>query len=289
MICLACKQEYNADLVQIRDHFLSQEVFAVSFCPNCELGKTMVPSDIDLAAYYASNDYVSHAAAGRNLLQAIYLLARRFTIKGKTKLIRRFTATGADVLDYGCGTGAFLTELKQAGYHITGIEPDPGARAIAAETTGQSIQADLQELAHDKLYDTITLWHVLEHTPAPREVLERLKSLLKPNGKMVIAVPNHKSRDCQHYGTAWAGYDVPRHLWHFSQESMLRISEHSRLKLIETIPMKLDAYYVSLLSEKYTGSPFPMQWPKAFLSGVQSNLSAGKTGEWSSLIYIFQA
>ena len=105
-------------------------------------------------------------------------------------------------------------------------------------------------------------------------------------GLLVIAVPNYRSRDAQHYGKYWAAYDVPRHLWHFSQESIRLLFTEKGFQLIGVKPMPFDAFYVSLLSEKYkTGS---MNFLKGGYQGLLSNLSALKTGEYSSLIYLLK-
>ena len=132
----------------------------------------------------------------------------------------------------------------------------------------------------------ITLWHVLEHLPNLERHIDRFDSLLKPSGTLVVAVPNFKSFDAQWYKNSWAGYDVPRHLWHFDQTGIRRLFESKGFKIETKIPMKFDAYYVSLLSEKYrTGKMNPF---RAFWIGLKSNLKARSSEEYSSLIYIIK-
>ncbi|MGY5352161.1 class I SAM-dependent methyltransferase [Wenyingzhuangia sp. IMCC45533] len=135
-------------------------------------------------------------------------------------------------------------------------------------------------------FDVITMWHVLEHVYDLDMYIYRLKKLLKPNGTLIIAVPNFKSFDAEHYKEFWAAYDVPRHLWHFSQTAIHRLFSTELIKVVQTIPMKFDAFYVSLLSEKYkTGKK---NFIKAFMNGIKSNRSAKRTGEYSSLIYVLK-
>ena len=135
-------------------------------------------------------------------------------------------------------------------------------------------------------FDVITLWHVLEHLPNLEEDIKIFKKLLKPNGRIIVAVPNFKSYDARHFKKFWAAYDVPRHLWHFSKESIPKVFSRVQMSLESTHPMLMDAYYVSMLSNKYkTGSH------KVFSSlctGLLSNLKALKTGEYSSLIYVLK-
>ena len=132
----------------------------------------------------------------------------------------------------------------------------------------------------------ITLWHVLEHIENLTEYIASLKKLLKENGTLVVAVPNYKSYDAKFYKEHWAAFDVPRHLWHFSQNSISKLFSQVSMGVVKTLPMKFDAYYVALLSEKYksgTMNPF-----KSLLRGFQSNNKARSTSEYSSLIYIIK-
>lgn len=103
---------------------------------------------------------------------------------------------------------------------------------------------------------------------------------------MFIALPNLESFDAKHYKAFWAAYDVPRHLYHFSQTSFTRLAQKEKLKLIDVKPMVFDSYYVSLLSEKYkTGKSNIIN---AFSNGYNSNKIAKKSGQYSSLIYVLQ-
>ena len=116
--------------------------------------------------------------------------------------------------------------------------------------------------------------------------VNRLYNKVKPNGTLIIAIPNFKSYDAQYYKSFWAAYDVPRHLWHFSKTAISRLLKKENLKLVETKPMIFDSFYVSLLSEKYkTGFMNPF---KAFWIGLQSNIKGKSTNEYSSHIYILK-
>ena len=135
-------------------------------------------------------------------------------------------------------------------------------------------------------YDVITMWHVLEHVENLQEYIQQLKDLLKENGTLLIAVPNYKSYDANYYKEFWAAYDVPRHLWHFSQASISKLFSVENISVVKTLPMKFDSYYVSLLSEKYkNGKMNPI---KAFLVGFTSNRKSKQTKEYSSLIYVLK-
>ena len=132
-------------------------------------------------------------------------------------------------------------------------------------------------------FDIITLWHVLEHLPNLEEHIETFKRLLKPNGTLIIAVPNYKSYDAKIYKTYWAAFDVPRHLWHFSKKSIKILMETFNMNVVKMYPMQFDAFYVSLLSEKYrTGR---MKIFRPLFVGLFSNVKAVWSKEYSSIIY----
>ena len=131
-----------------------------------------------------------------------------------------------------------------------------------------------------------TLWHVLEHIPDVDRAISLFHQSLRQQGLLVLALPNPNAKDAQVYGAHWAAWDVPRHLWHFTPQGIKSKLEHFGFVLKGTYPLPLDAFYVSLLSEGYKKSSF--RWLRAFWNGMKSNLSARKTGNYSSLIYIFQ-
>jgi 2-polyprenyl-3-methyl-5-hydroxy-6-metoxy-1,4-benzoquinol methylase len=182
-----------------------------------------------------------------------------------------------------------LKYFLERNWKISGVEPSANAREKASILTSQKIYQSIDQ-ANQSAFDVITLWHVLEHIHNLNETIEALKKILKPEGTLFIAVPNPSSKDSLHYQENWAGYDVPRHLWHFSRETIEILLRNHGLKIVAVEPMKLDSFYVSLLSENYTHqnrNKF-INALAALLVGLKSNLKAKKTGEYSSLIYIVQ-
>jgi len=174
-----------------------------------------------------------------------------------------------------------LSYCKNNNFNVTGIEPSDIARQQAIGK-GVNVYKEIDDVLGKK-FDVITMWHVLEHVPNLHEYLKHLKSLLNENGKLIVAVPNFKSYDAEYYKEYWAAYDVPRHLWHFSQKSISILFETVGMKVKKVHPMKYDSFYVSLLSEKNkTGKS---NFIKAFWVGLKSNLKASKTKQYSSLIY----
>lgn len=171
-----------------------------------------------------------------------------------------------------------------------GIEPDETARKVMKEKFNISSYLSLKEASADNNFnefDIITAWHVLEHIPDLKETMEIFKRILKNKSILIVAVPNPSSYDAKYYKEHWAAFDVPRHLWHFAPEHMIKLCTDHGFKLIETRPMAFDSFYVSMLSEQYKSGRTRLV--KAFWRGLVSNLKANKTGkEFSSQIYIFR-
>ncbi|WP_313791224.1 class I SAM-dependent methyltransferase [Lacinutrix neustonica] len=234
------------------------------------------PSADKLPAYYKSEDYISHTNAKRNLFEKVYHQIRNISLKRKLKLINSFNPEDKQLLDIGCGTGAFLKTAQNNGWHVCGVEPDTEARTVANNITNNKVfNVDHLLNLKEHSFDVITLWHVLEHLPNLDEQVSVLKRLLKPNGFLLIAVPNYKSYDASVYKNFWAAYDVPRHLWHFSQTAIKKLFGKEHMEVVKTYPMIFDAFYVSLLSEKYRNNS--MNLIRAFTVGLQSNLKAKRS------------
>ncbi|SHH99643.1 Methyltransferase domain-containing protein [Chryseolinea serpens] len=287
--CPVCQSISFQKFITAKDYTVSRETFALVKCDSCGFIFTNpIPDPERLGEYYLSDDYISHSKKATGVIDKIYVVARSFTLKWKLGLIQKYTGNqDKTILDYGCGTGDFLKACKDKGWVVTGVEPSEKARQLATDQTGEKIAASLKDV-ETKEFNTITLWHVLEHIEDLNHTLQQLKDKLSPNGTLLIAVPNHAAWDGTHYGQYWAGYDVPRHLWHFTQQTMTTLLTKNNLKLDDIVPMKLDAYYISLLSEKYkaNGKAGLAGMIIAAANGLRSNLSARKNKNYSSLIYI---
>ena len=283
--CPFCESENTRSYLKLKDYFLSQEDFEILECDNCKLLFTTPRPDASVIGnYYKSEDYLSHNEHKKGLVPWIYNQVKKVNISNKYKIACK-GFTKAKLLDFGCGVGDFLHYAQQNGCEITGCDMSEDARKFASEKLGKTIVSpnEIFALPHST-FDVITMWHVLEHIDNLKFQTEQLHRLLKDNGRLVIAVPNYMSYDAQYYKDKWAAYDVPRHLNHFHKESLQNIFAGSFE--LETIhPMKWDAFYISMMSEKYIGKG--NSFIKGILTGWKSNRKARKTGEYSSLIYVF--
>ena len=288
--CPVCNSTNIAAALQAKDNTVSKELFTIWQCGNCTLRFTQnIPDENDIGAYYQSSDYISHSNTNKGFINKLYHAVRSVTLSSKKNLVEKYSGKSkGSLLDVGAGTGAFASTMQKNGWNVTALEPDATARANAEKDFNITLQPSENLFSlKDGSFDAITLWHVLEHVHDLHNYINKFYSLLKEDGVLIIAVPNYTSYDANEYESAWAAYDVPRHLYHFSPKSMKTLLGKHKFKLKKYKPMWFDSYYISLLSEKYlTGKSNPL---KAFISGTISNLHTLKSKQKSSsIIYIAQ-
>jgi 2-polyprenyl-3-methyl-5-hydroxy-6-metoxy-1,4-benzoquinol methylase len=286
--CLICSNTNFDFYLSVKDHFLTGEEFHLVRCAGC--GFIFInprPDFSTIAQYYKSEDYISHDASKNDLVSRVYKIARDFSIRGKFNLVNKYAASGT-ILDYGCGTGEFLAYCSTKGFHTTGLEPSPKARKFATERHKIAVFEKTDQLANQSgKFNVITLWHVLEHIHDLNETIETLNQLLAPSGTLIVAVPNCTSHDAKQYGSYWAAYDVPRHIYHFTKDTIRELFKKHNFYIHQILPQKLDAYYVSLLSEKYKNGK--NNYLRTLATGFESNLKAKNPNRgYSSQIYILK-
>ena len=286
--CPVCGSADIRLVLTAKDHTVSQESFPIAQCNGCQARFTQnVPDAASIGPFYQAEAYISHTDTRKGIINQLYHTVRNLTLKSKLSLVKEVSGLGkGSLLDYGSGTGAFLDTVSNAGWQVSGLEPDDTARSVAKQRYGLDLRspAELYDIP-PATFDVITLWHVLEHVHDLHTTLDGLEKALKPGGTLIIAVPNYTSGDAVHYGEFWAAWDVPRHLYHFSPASMKTLLQHHGLELTGTRRMWFDSYYVSMLSEQYKkGKPGLL---RAFFEGSLSNLQAITDGQsCSSVIYI---
>lgn len=282
--CPICQGRSFSHVLTAKDHTVTLESFQVLQCEQCEFTFTNPqPLPSELHKYYASEAYISHSETKQGLINRIYHIAQRRNLHNKYSLCNHLAPKGAWA-DYGSGAGAFVHYSATNGKDITGFEPSEVGRTQSQKKGVQCHPIDT--FPNQKKYACITMWHVLEHIPNFIQVLQTLSGEIVPNGILVIAVPNHKSQDAAIYGSEWAAFDVPRHLWHFTEKDIHALSKILHMTLEKIQPMKMDAYYVSMLSEKNlkNGVLFRGLW-----NGLLSNLRARfQSLPFSSQIYILR-
>jgi 2-polyprenyl-3-methyl-5-hydroxy-6-metoxy-1,4-benzoquinol methylase len=292
--CAICEGDNFVHLFQCKDYLLTNEIFSISQCKKCDFRFTNPrPDNGELIKYYESVNYISHSEKPENFIDKIYYSVRKIALNSKYKLVvsekRRAKSEEqlSSILDIGCGTGEFISLFKANNWKVYGIEPNRSAREQAIKKKGLEVfEESFLDKFSDKQFDVITMWHVLEHVSDLNGQLKSIKRILKDDGLMIIAVPNSDSFDAQLYRQYWAAFDVPRHLYHFTKKSVNELLTKNDFELLKVLPMKFDAFYISLLSEKYKIGK--NNYISAFFNGIRSNIKAKKNSNYSSLTFLFK-
>ena len=288
--CPVCGGNKFSPFLTCTDFFVSEEEFKIKQCSNCGFKITEeIEDEQNIGHYYQSEKYISHSNTTKGFVNSIYHRIRKYMLGRKRRLVEKSAAIRkGNLLDVGTGTGFFLNEMREYGWQVTGVEKSEDARKFAKS------EFDLNNLPTEELfelketsYDVVSLWHVLEHIHQLDVNMEQFSKLLKKDGKLIIAVPNHHSYDAKHYKQFWAAYDVPRHIWHFAPEQMEAFGKKHGFKLMGLHTMPFDSFYVSMLSEKYKKASLAIL--KGILHGTISWFgSLLNRGRCSSVIYVFE-
>lgn len=288
--CPWCGSENAHSHLQLKDYFLTQESFEIVECDDCHLLYTTPrPAADEIGKYYQSENYYSHQENKKGFIPRLYEAIKKVNIKHKFEVATNDLKleNGGKMLEIGCGVGDFLHYAEQQGWECYGAEPsDDAVKILRTKTKIKVVKPEQIEDFPDASFDLICMWHVLEHVADLKWQIALLKRLLKPNGRIVIALPNYQSYDAQYYKDKWAAYDVPRHLNHFSEEFMRKELNNCGLDYIKSERLVWDSFYISYLSERYSQHNFALL--RGGWRGLLSNLKARKTGQYSSLVYVFK-
>ena len=221
--CPSCGEQRGAWLLQVTPRRLSHSTFTVVRCTRCDLVYTTpLPTSSDLASLYDQQFYGVAPSQPRTFWEPLRHALHLFVLEQRRRAL--LGRPPGIVLDVGCGDGDFLAFLQRHGWKGVGTEYSPDACALARRKGVRVIQGELREAAlpPDSL-DVVTLWHVLEHLPQPLEALQEVHRLLRGDGLLVVEVPCITSPTFRLCGESWFPLDVPRHLQHFSQQTLTRL------------------------------------------------------------------
>lgn len=201
--------------------FITGHDFTVAHCDQCGFDVTTPqPGAQDMAAYYPSGYY--GATEDRRFPDIIEKLQNAlYTLR-----VREVEAVAnkepGRVLDVGCGRGVLLQEFRRRGWEVQGTELSEQAASYARNTFNIPVEIGSLETLQfpPNHFDAVTLWHVLEHVGNPRALLAEINRILKPDGVLLVAVPNFGSLEARVAKDKWFHLDVPRHVTHFSQATL---------------------------------------------------------------------
>ena len=287
--CIACNNTQFETVVASKDFCVSMEDFTVMKCSNCGFAFTENAPDAEhIGKYYEHADYVSHTDTKEGLFFSIYHKVRAFMLGQKLSYIKAHVQVKR-LFDIGSGTGYFVDYVKQNKIDVVGFEPDTDARLQAKKNFDIDLEDSLQKVvAQDKKFDAISMWHVLEHVHDLDQYFTYFDELLTSDGVLAIAVPNYTSHDAACYGKYWAAYDLPKHLWHFSPESMKLLAKKHDFKHLHSYAMPFDPFYIALLSEGHKKSGLFGKLRAVFIGTISFLKGMVNSEKASSVVYIFK-
>lgn len=261
--CPLCGDQRTTPYCNAPDRFAlaTERLYAIQRCLQCGMMYLHPrPPEEKSGQFYEHADYLPFASltAKRSALSRVYEFIRRANLRWKRRAIIDFLQQNNEqritgkLLDVGCGTGEFLVEMKNAGWNVEGLERDDRAAGWAREQHQIPVAAGgVEQLAAaSQQYDLITLWHVLEHLYHPGQALEMIANRLRDAGWLLVAVPNIAGLDARVYKSNWIALDAPRHVSHFSLETLSRLASQHGLTLRWWRQLPLDAFFNTLMSEK---------------------------------------
>jgi len=250
MTCILCGQSKGRTLYEVESAagVSKHWKFEIVRCNDCGLVYTQPQlSREDLRACYTEAYYLKDRLRLKSFLEDDIPWLRRADRVGKY-------ARGGSILDIGCGSGGFLRSLDTQRWQKYGVEVSP----VPAKSAQQQVDidvfvGDLREANFlDDQFDVITLWHVFEHLHEPREVLQEIKRILKRGGLLLIAVPNFESLERKLTKEEWYHLDIPRHLFHFSPETIGKMLRKANFKILKVRHFELKNWYGFLQSSLNT-------------------------------------
>lgn len=232
--CPVCSGKQFSSLFMARD-YITDLFFNVARCAACRLVQVHPrPASDELGRFYPELYYGDQP-----------FFYERVDASSRFRQVSRQVKAGDRVLDVGCGRGLVLAKLRERGCAVVGTELSAHSSKYAREQLGLEIlQKNLGDCAFpDNAFDCITLFHSLEHLPDPLDELRELHRIVKPGGRILVEVPRFDSFYSKIFRDKWFHLDVPRHLYHFEDDTLMPLLEKGGFEVIEV--KKYDFMYDS--------------------------------------------
>jgi len=226
VLCNSCNNASSDIIFEIPDLYLNRvnKLYTFVKCRNCGLiYQNPQPTQEEIQEAYPAAYETFNVGHPRSWLE---MQAHRYGIEKRCNTVVYTKRQGGKILDIGCSTGTFLDAMRtKFGWEAYGVEVNEYAAEIARERFKLEIfTGSLKRASYPSDYfDAITLWDVLEHVTDPSSTLSEVKRIMKPDGILILRVPNYDSWGARIFGQTWAGLDAPRHLYVFSRKNLITV------------------------------------------------------------------
>lgn len=218
LVCPVCGTCDAAPFLEAPDRFHGRPaIYELVRCSSCSLVWLRdAPTPEQMPYHYGADYHRVVETSGDSDLEKRWRIPRASVLS---------LAKRGDLLDVGCSSGAFLQTLKGEGWRLNGIEISPEEARKAEQRTGARVfVGDILDAPFAPgSFDVITGLHVLEHVDHLDEAVRRLREWLKPGGLLYLNIPNIEALEARIFGSYWFGLEMPRHLSHFSPQSLRRL------------------------------------------------------------------
>ena len=233
--CPSCGSKRSRPVARIRDYEIDIDMtFSVRTCEECGLSYTSPrPVFDDLLRIFYGEDYLCYQHGG-----LISTIRRRLLGKSHHRLFAPYVPDGGRILDVGCGTGEMLDYLHvSSGWAVVGCEPKASVAQNAADRGFRVIPKTLRDAEFDPdTFDLVNMNHVIEHLPDLKETVAEVFRVLKPGGVFITENPDFGGITRSVFKDAWWGYHLPRHLTHFTPETLRVFLEKQRFEVLRIEP-----------------------------------------------------
>jgi SAM-dependent methyltransferase len=225
IICDLCGHNSFSQVLSGADYRTSDSsLYQLYKCLNCGL-VCLLPQPGPQALHKSYPDFLWEINNTDRLSQRLNL---------SIEWLQRLRPLPGNLLDVGSAIGDFVLAAQQIGWHASGIEVSERQVEVANSRGANVVLCpDFLTFISDTKFDVITFNHVLEHVPSPAAYLLKAKSLLKPKGLIIISVPNYNSFSRRLFGKYWTHLDLPRHLFHFTPDTLSLYLKNSGFKPLQ--------------------------------------------------------
>lgn len=226
MRCVACGFTTLEKVFTAKD--INEKSFTYLSCKNCDSLQISTYDDDLLEYAYHPSYYGGNDEKFKWPFSLLFSISKKLTAK---KIARLYPNKNTKILDAGCGNGSLLRELSLLGYkNLSGNEFHPPARK---HKNIKWIKGNFTDIPETESYNFISLYHVFEHLPDPKNVIKKLSRISVADAKILIAIPNIASTQANQYGKHWLHLDPPRHLHLTHPSSLVKMFEEEGFSCID--------------------------------------------------------